>query len=245
MKSYIIFLIAIIITSGFVSIASADSSDSDDANVKEEVVSKTPDGKALIKRVVSHPKENPAKLTNSRVSTKDTCTKYFARWSSTPVIYYLNPTNTKGLDWAVLIPTINTASETWDNAVNPLLVTLTDGAATPYGVQDYRNSVVFGNNVDNTGVIAQTIIWYYSGVRGQPGRIVEFDITFEENFDWGMDGNSAVMDVQNIGTHEFGHAFGLSDLYASTCSQQTMYGYSWVGDITKRTLESGDIRGIR
>jgi len=251
MKFYIIFLIAIIIASGFVNTASAVSTkgdkNSDDINIKEEVVGITPDGKTLIKRVVSHPKEKPVKSESQNgKGPKDSCSEYFAKWSNTPVNYYLNPLNTQHLNWILLNSAINTASETWDIPVTPSLVNdaSIDGSAV-YGVYDGRNSVVFGENVPDTGVIAQTIIWYYRGIGGRPGQIVEFDMTFEENFPWGLDGNPTVMDVQNIGTHEFGHAFGLSDLYTSACSQQTMYGYSWVGDVTKRTLESGDIRGIR
>jgi len=47
-------------------------------------------------------------------------------------------------------------------------------------------------------VIAQTIIWYYRGFGGRPGQIVEFDMTFEENFAWGLDGTLTVMDVGDI-----------------------------------------------
>lgn len=251
MKAYIIFLIAIIIASGFVSNASAisakDDKNSDDVNIKEEVVGITPDGKTLIKRVVSHPKEKPIKTINPNGKVpKDSCSKYFAKWTDTPVNYYFRPNNAWISDWMGLSNAVNNASKTWDDATGTSLVNAIniDGLAS-YGVYDGKNSVVFGDKVPDTGVIAQTSIWYYRGFGGRPGQIVEFDMTFEEDFAWGLDGTPTVMDVQNIGTHEFGHAFGLSDLYTSACSQQTMYGYSWVGDITKRTLESGDIGGIR
>ena len=58
-------------------------------------------------------------------------------------------------------------------------------------------------------------------------------------------GNQNVMDIQNIATHEIGHTLGLSDLYTTSCSPVTMYGYSWNGDTTKRTLESPDITGLQ
>ncbi|OGH07497.1 MAG: hypothetical protein A2W22_01105 [Candidatus Levybacteria bacterium RBG_16_35_11] len=251
MKSYIIFLIAMIIASGFVTTASAvstkDDKNSDDVNIKEEIVGTTPDGKTLIKRIVSHPKEKPVKqVSQNGKAPKDSCSKSFARWTTTPVNYHFRPNNVYGLDWIELANTINIASKTWDDATGTSLVNdLTPDGTNSFGVYDGKNSVVFGDNVGDTGVIAQTIIWYYRGFGGRPGQIVEFDMSLEEDFPWAMDGNPSVMDVQNIATHEFGHAFGLSDLYTSACSQQTMYGYSWVGDIEKRTLESGDIRGIR
>ena len=56
-----------------------------------------------------------------------------------------------------------------------------------------------------------------------------------------LSSNAALMDVQNIATHELGHGFGLSDLYQSKWSEQTMYGYSYEGDTAKRDLASGDI----
>ena len=70
-------------------------------------------------------------------------------------------------------------------------------------------------------------------------------MVFNTNFNWGVSANAALMDVQNIATHELGHGFGLSDLYQAKWSQQTMYGYSREGDIAKRDLASGDIAGIK
>jgi len=57
-------------------------------------------------------------------------------------------------------------------------------------------------------------------------------------------GGESVMDLQNIATHQLGHFFNLADIYDSTKSYLTMYGYSYEGDTAKRTLEAGDIAGI-
>jgi hypothetical protein len=69
----------------------------------------------------------------------------------------------------------------------------------------------------------------------------------DTDFTWGDAASSAalVMDVQNILTHELGHGFNLSDLYAVSKSALTMYGYSTEGDVEKRTLEPGDVAGIQ
>lgn len=53
------------------------------------------------------------------------------------------------------------------------------------------------------------------------------------------------MDLQNIATHEMGHAIGLADIYTSECSEVTMYGSSSMGETKKRTLAAADISGIR
>lgn len=104
-----------------------------------------------------------------------------------------------------------------------------------------------------------TIIWgYFSGPPGQR-RIIEFDILYDTDFMWGDALNPPqncsvnetgeicvpvpVMDLQNIATHEIGHGLGLGDLDAG-CAEETMYGYSWEGDVQKRDLNAGDITGI-
>lgn len=79
------------------------------------------------------------------------------------------------------------------------------------------------------------MIWgYYSGPL--PLReLVEWVILFNTYYPWGVDGASDVMDLQNIATHELGHAVGMGDLY-NACAQETMYGYSGYGETSKRTL---------
>jgi predicted Zn-dependent protease len=53
------------------------------------------------------------------------------------------------------------------------------------------------------------------------------------------------MDVQNIATHEIGHTLGLDDLYTTSCSAVTMFGYSGYGDTAKRDLAIPDITGLQ
>lgn len=77
-------------------------------------------------------------------------------------------------------------------------------------------------------------------------------MVFDDEYTWGDAGptsetelgDTSIMDLQNIATHEFGHAAGLDDLYESSCSEETMYGYAEAGETKKRTLNDGDIAGI-
>jgi hypothetical protein len=64
---------------------------------------------------------------------------------------------------------------------------------------------------------------------------------------WGTveDDGPDVMDILNIATHELGHAAGMGDLYNTSASKETMYGYSSEGEITKRDLYIGDTAGIK
>ena len=65
------------------------------------------------------------------------------------------------------------------------------------------------------------------------------------SFDWSATGEEGKMDFENIATHELGHSVGMADLYDSVCSQETMYGYASEGETNKRSLEAGDIAGVK
>jgi len=106
---------------------------------------------------------------------------------------------------------------------------------------------------DESGVIAVCIVWGYFTGPPSTRRIVEFDIMFDTDFNWGCAGDTnetglgdtSFMDLQNIATHELGHGVGLGDLYITEASDETMYGYSTEGETKKRTLYIGDIAGIQ
>ena len=78
------------------------------------------------------------------------------------------------------------------------------------------------------------------------GEIAQWDMIINKDLNWGdATINFNVYDLQSVVTHEFGHTFGLSDLYNSQCSQETMYGYGSMNDIRQRTLNDGDISGLQ
>lgn len=157
------------------------------------------------------------------------------KWNSFSIDYYINP----DVDSSAI--TASTAE--WDKYTSTNLFgnSYTDSSANFDDSPDGRNEYSLGN-YPQSGVIAVTRTWYTR--RGK--EIVEYDVMFDSDFIWGdASRDSSVMDWQNIATHETGHGIGLSDLYTSACSSQTMYGYSSEGDISKRTLASGDIAGLQ
>lgn len=109
---------------------------------------------------------------------------------------------------------------------------------------DGSNEIVFGSLSENNA-IAVTIVWGRFGGPPKDREIVEYDMIFNVGFDWAViDAEPQdAMDLQNIATHELGHAVGLGDLY-NACTEVTMYGYSTEGETTKRTLELADIAGL-
>lgn len=166
-----------------------------------------------------------------------------AKWNTFPVNYMINPSNPQNLTESFIAKSISTSAETWDAATSKGLfnnVYAIDYGVV-YGVQDFKNAITIGDYPDNN-VIAITSVWFTRVGK----KIVEFDQLYNTRFNWGdATINSGVMDLQNIATHELGHAVGLDDIYITTCSTVTMYGYSGYGDVQKRTLEQPDITGLQ
>ncbi|MFH1054996.1 MAG: matrixin family metalloprotease [Candidatus Altiarchaeota archaeon] len=174
----------------------------------------------------------------------DTCYKLMGvKWNTLPVNYTINPTNSNGLTESFVTAAVSTSADTWDADTTPNL--FNDAYSVDYnasyGVLDGKNSLVFGS-YSNSGVIAITSIWYNRKTK----QIGEFDILFNTYYQWGdAEQDPALMDLQNIATHELGHGIGLNDIYRGACSAVTMYGYSDNGETDKRTLEQPDITGLQ
>jgi len=140
--------------------------------------------------------------------------------------------------------------ETWDSQVlfeifgDRDITSIVDGADTIS--PDQKNEIMFGD-IQNSGAIAVAIVWGIFSGPPSVRELVEYDVVFDNaDYTWGdATSNPLVMDFENIATHEFGHATGMADLYTSQCSEQTMYGYANYGEINKRTLEAGDIKGVQ
>lgn len=101
------------------------------------------------------------------------------------------------------------------------------------------HNVIGFKDMGDTGWLAVTLY----GIDGD--RISEVDIVFNDNYTWSATGEEGKYDVQSVATHEAGHWLFLEDLYSSTNSEQTMYGYVDPGELKKRTLEWGDRAGVR
>lgn len=209
---------------------------------KSPVINETESGNWELDRIdfIHYAKPaNPGKAPKT-----ETCYKIMGvKWNSLPVRYVINPSNPQSLPEGFVTSAVSTAAETWDASTSKELFNnayLIDYSAK-YGVQNYQNAVAFGDYPD-ANVIAITSVWYTRVGK----QIVESDVLFNTRFNWGdAASNSAAMDLQNIATHELGHSVGLDDIYSTSCSSVTMYGYSTEGEIQKRTLEQADILGLQ
>jgi hypothetical protein len=193
----------------------------------------------------------------------------------TPVelTYVINPTNTEEeLDYDFAYTTISASAETWDAEVTEELFNTYSTDEVSENGDNYNDAQLDGSNevffadLPYEDAIAVCIVYYINVGPPSQRQILEFDLVFDADlvfvntntgvtydYSWGdadPDGNGIgdplIMDLQNIATHELGHALGLADLYDTTSPvpEQTMYGYASAGETKKRTLEDGDKAGI-
>jgi hypothetical protein len=71
---------------------------------------------------------------------------------------------------------------------------------------------------------------------------VEVDIVINKHYPWSNDVSSNTYDIQNVMTHEMGHALGLTDKYETFSQNWTMYGRAGFCETLKRSLTSVDIQ---
>lgn len=216
------------------------------------VLAKKSEGQEPLQKITFvHYKKGYARPNSGNRKARTICYSFLAngaKWKSLPVNYIIDPDNPDGLSSNFINNAIHKSAEEWDKYTSRELFGnyLVDyNASWDSSRPDGRNEFVFGNYPE-FGVIAVTNIWGYFYGKASQRKIVEFDVMFDTDYEWG-DAilNPAVMDLQNIATHEIGHGVGLADLYSTSCSLETMYGYSNYGETQKRDLGTGDILGLR
>ncbi len=217
-----------------------------DAKLKKEV-----DGYMIIRKHTgsAKPGGNP--------TGGSTCYSYIAsgaKWRSAEP-WVVNPTNTYGISNLSVFSLLDGGIAKWEDAANGIVgdgisvnilgngtiasntVLVADEVTT-----DGLNEVYF--DALDQGTIGVTIVWGIFGGSPKSRQLVEWDQVYNTFYDWSDAGASNAMDFDNIATHELGHSVGMGDLYSSSCSEETMYGYSTEGDIQGRTLNAGDIAGV-
>jgi len=167
------------------------------------------------------------------------------------VEYFINISSVPdGLSTESAADEIDAAFGTWENEIgNTDLFTYADTTTASGRRYDGQNTISWAR-IAPKSTIAIATFWYTSDPSGYY-KVLEFDIVFNSFLNWGIDPDdfgSEVLDnafdIQNIATHEAGHIVGLGDLYDNENNEQTMYGYSSIGEIIKIDLASGDIAGV-
>jgi hypothetical protein len=171
------------------------------------------------------------------------------KWSTAdlPVSYVINTANS-GVNSSAAFAQVAAAFEAWDSQTSRELFDDSVGTTDIVGASIDGSNVISWTNLGSSGVIAVTTFWYNTRAK----KLIEFDIQFNTYFPWGIDPDGEgtayslpdAMDIRNIATHEAGHTLVLNDLYQSQYSQMTMYGYSDYSEVSKISLEAGDIAGV-
>jgi matrixin len=158
-------------------------------------------------------------------------------WVPSVMPYYLNSANLD-VPPAAIEPAIRAGADAWQSQ---------SGASFAFSFAGYSNqatiardniNLVFFRNESSGSALATTYTWF-SGSRMLEADMVFWDAGFQ--FFTGSTGCSAGFYIEDVATHEFGHALGLghsavgtATMYPSisTCSQQA------------RSLDADDIAGV-
>lgn len=159
------------------------------------------------------------------------------KWDTFNSTYYVNSNGGP----AGSLSAIQSAMQTWTDVDTSSFAFIYGGSTSSksHGINDGINIVTFGP-ISTKGILAANAFWYSVS----SGHILDSDIKFNTNYTWTVNGSVNAYDVQNVGTHEHGHSLCLKDLYDSTDSEKTMYGYVSRGETSKRILDPDDIDGI-
>jgi len=162
-----------------------------------------------------------------------------ATWSaaSMPVPYYINPAN-MDLPTAAIEPAIRTGADAWHvQSGTPFAFVFAGFSTQTVNTNDGVNVVMF-RNASSGSALATTYSWF-SGSRMIDADIVFWDAGFQ--FVTGTSGCSNAFFIEDIATHEFGHALGLGH---SAVASATMYPSISTCSQQSRTLDADDIAGV-
>jgi hypothetical protein len=163
------------------------------------------------------------------------------KWNSFPVSYHINVNAvTSSVDKSAAKKAVIYAFNTIDNENHPSGTFFTR-------TFDSSNAKikVWWAAIDGSGdVLARTTVWYNSATR----VIAKAEVVFDTGDKWFISSNRSCagiagspFDIQNIATHEVGHAIGLGHV---SNTKLTMYGSAAQGETLKRSLGIGDQKGI-
>lgn len=161
------------------------------------------------------------------------------RWLQSTVYYKINPANSDSLSDTSVINAINSASLAWELQTNASFRFNYGGVTNASSMTfDGQNNVFF--STESNGSLIAECYWWYDGT----GYLKDADIKiYDGGFKFYTDatGCSGGIFLEDILTHEFGHALGLGH---SSVGDATMYPTMSYCSQQWRSLSSDDILGV-
>lgn len=211
-------------------------------------------GDIKLKTFVHYPKEPgrpaPTPVSNCTATTNDGVNDFgLTGWQmpTSGMTYKINySSKPNNLSESEVSNSITSSFNTWHAADSNQI--FSDGGATTIRAAKFDGTnAILWKSISN-GALAITYAWYYPST----GLLAESDTVFNRNYKWTTSnpasgdcgGVAGAYDLQNIGTHEFGHWVGLEDLYADVDKDLTMYGYGETTELKKDSLGTGDKSGV-
>jgi hypothetical protein len=166
----------------------------------------------------------------------------YAKWKTSPVTFYVNPANAD-VTASAATSAVQFAMNVWNTqSGTPFRYQYGGAASDTATAYDNRNVLIF-RNASSGSAIATTYSWWDSNKNLLDTDVIMWSGSF--NFFTGSIGCGIVSNaayIEDIATHELGHALGLNH---STSSSATMYpSYSYCSQAF-RTLASDDIAGAK
>jgi len=158
-------------------------------------------------------------------------------WAQPVVPYYINPANLD-LPTSAIEPAIRAGADAWRLQSGASFAFAFAGySAQTTNTNDGINLIMFRNAASGSA-IATTYTWF-SGTRMLEADMVFWDGGFQ--FFTGSSGCSNGFYIEDIATHEFGHALGLGH---STLGSATMYPSISTCSQQSRSLDPDDIAAV-
>lgn len=159
-------------------------------------------------------------------------------WVQSTMAYTVNPAN-QDVPAAAISPALAVGANAWRTQSDASFSFTFAGESTQTtNTNDGINLVMFRDA--SSGSAIATAYWWSSGNRIIDADIVFWDRTFR--FFTGSSGCANGFYVEDIATHEFGHALGLGH---SASPSATMYATTASCNASNRTLDPDDIAGVR